>query len=174
MLNQQKKPPTWRLVIGILTVLSSILLFNFGLLMCMFTIGAVGYREVIGFFSFTTIISLGMFIFGFRLIHIWAREWKANRISQIQSTKGSEAVKYLYPKMAILPGGLWRWIVVPVISTLLMLMSGQISLAQSCSSVLVLICCIYLTIKRLCYLVIHLSRKYISNLCNSLLLQPLC
>ena len=130
MLNQQKKPPTWRLVIGILTVLASILLFNFGLFIFMFAIGAVGIEGVIGFFSLTSIISLGMLIFGFRLIHIWARVWKANRISRIQSSKGPEAVKYLYPKMAILPGGLWRWIIVPVISILLMLMSGQISLAQ--------------------------------------------
>ncbi len=130
MANQQKKPPIWRLVIGILTVLASVLLFNFGLMMFMLTVGAVGYREVIGMLYSTTIISLVMFIFGLRLIHIWARKWKTNRISQIQSTKGPEAVKYLYPKMAIVPGGLWRWMVVPVISTLLLFTSGQVSVTQ--------------------------------------------
>ena len=128
MLNQQKKPSIWRLVVGILTVSGSIVLFCFGLLMSMMSMSATG--EGMGFFYFTTIISLGMFIFGFRLIHVWARAWKANRISQIQSTKGPEAVKHLYPKMAILPGGLWRWIVVPVISILLLFTSGQISPAQ--------------------------------------------
>ncbi|MBL7070544.1 MAG: hypothetical protein ISS26_00015 [Candidatus Omnitrophica bacterium] len=96
--------------------------------MSMFSMAAVG--EGMGFFYVTAIISLGMFIFGFRLVHIWARGWKAKRISEIQSTKGPEAVKYLYPKMAILPGGLWRWIVVPVISILLLYTAGQISLAQ--------------------------------------------
>jgi len=112
MLNQQIKPPIWRIVVGILTVLGSIVLFCFGLLMSMMCMTATG--EGMGFFYFTTIISLGMFIFGFRLIHVWARGWKADRDS----------------KMAILPGGLWRWIVVPVISILLLFTSGQISSAQ--------------------------------------------
>jgi len=108
MFNRQIKPPAWRLVIGVLMVLSSIFLFSFGLLMSMFSMAATG--EGITFFYFMAVVSLSIFICGFGLIHKWAQEWKTYRTSQ---------------SYAILPGGLLRWIVVPVVSMLLMFMSGK-------------------------------------------------
>ena len=108
MFNRQIKPSAWRLVIGVLMVLGSIFLFCFGLLMSMFSMAAVG--EGIGFFAFTAVVSLSIFIFGFRLIHKWAQGVKANQAPQTY---------------AILPGGPLRWIVVPVVSLLLMFISGK-------------------------------------------------
>ena len=113
MLGSQMKPQARRFVIGVLMVLGSVLLFCFGLLMSMFSMAATG--EGIGFFYFTAVVSLGIFIWGFRLIHKWAEQWKAYRTA---------------PSQAILPSGLLRWLVVPVVSIPLLFMSGQISLAQ--------------------------------------------
>lgn len=113
MSDQQIKPRSWRLLIGILMAFGSMILFSFGLLIAGMAMSAA--RTGIGFFAFTTVISLGIFIWGFWLIHKWAKAYKAYRTLQPQT---------------ILPGGLWRWLVVPVVSMVLLFLPKQVPSAQ--------------------------------------------
>jgi len=113
MSNQQVKPSAWRLVIGVLMVLGSALFFCWELLMAGMMLAAADTG--IGFFVFTTAVSLSIFIFGFRFIHKWAQEVRADHAPQVY---------------AILPGGPWRWLVVPVVSIVLLFLPGQVPSAQ--------------------------------------------